>query len=118
MVYRASDQRCLILKRHEQEKVHPGKYGVIGGKLEWSDINLAQPEHVNGEVLDYPNIFEKLLAREAFEEAGVTIQPQLHYLSHMVFVRPDGIPVAFFKFAGQYASGEVVVEAKAFSDFA
>lgn len=26
LIYRESDRRCLILKRSEEEKVHPGKY--------------------------------------------------------------------------------------------
>jgi len=34
VIYRESDQRCLILKRSETEKVHPSKYCVPGGKLE------------------------------------------------------------------------------------
>jgi 8-oxo-dGTP pyrophosphatase MutT (NUDIX family) len=34
VIYRDSDQRCLILKRSENEKVHPGKYCTPGGKLE------------------------------------------------------------------------------------
>ena len=37
VVYRESDGRCLILKRSEREKVHPGKYAIPGGKLEWED---------------------------------------------------------------------------------
>jgi len=32
VVYRGLDGRCLILKRHEREKVHPGKYAQPGGK--------------------------------------------------------------------------------------
>ncbi len=37
VIYRESDKRCLILKRDKREKVHPGKYAVPGGKLEWED---------------------------------------------------------------------------------
>jgi len=36
VIYRESDGRCLILKRSDDEKVHPGKYCVPGGKLDWS----------------------------------------------------------------------------------
>ena len=34
VVFRESDGRCLILKRSENEKVHPGKFATQGGKLE------------------------------------------------------------------------------------
>ena len=61
VVYRKEDNRCLILKRSEREKVHPGRYGVIGGKLEWGDLDIAKPSRVNGEVLDYENAIENLL---------------------------------------------------------
>ena len=40
VIYREKDGRCLILKRDEREKVHPGKYAVPGGKLEWEDLDL------------------------------------------------------------------------------
>ena len=33
VIYRENDGKCLILKRSEREKVHPGKYAVPGGKL-------------------------------------------------------------------------------------
>ncbi|MGD0284385.1 MAG: hypothetical protein ABSB12_02225 [Candidatus Saccharimonadales bacterium] len=64
VIYRESDQRCLILKRHEREKVHPGRYAVPGGKLEWNDLNVAKPTRLNGDVLDYEAAVEGLLARE------------------------------------------------------
>lgn len=41
VIYRSSDARCLILKRSVEEKVHPGKYCVPGGKLEWEQLNLS-----------------------------------------------------------------------------
>ena len=43
VIYCAKDKRCLILKRHEREIVHPGKYAVPGGKLEWKDLDLKKP---------------------------------------------------------------------------
>jgi len=30
VVFREADGKCLILKRDEREKVHPGKYAVPG----------------------------------------------------------------------------------------
>ena len=62
VVYRESDARCLILKRDPREKVHPGKYGVIGGKLEWSDMEIGKQTRINGgDVYDFEDIAEKLL---------------------------------------------------------
>lgn len=116
--YRESDGRCLILKRDEREKVHPGRYGVPGGKLEWRDLNMKMPTRVNGDVLDFENEVEKLLAREAMEEAGIEIDDNLKYINSVAFVRPDGIPVVLVKFAAKYKGGEVKPEAGGFTDYA
>lgn len=118
IIYRESDGRCLVLKRHERETAHPGKYGVVGGKLEWEDLDLARPTRVNGNVLDFDNALEALVAREAKEESGVIIDQQdLRYVDSLVFVRPDGIPVVLIKFGARYVSGEVVPEAGAFTEY-
>lgn len=118
VVYRESDGKCLILKRDEREKVHPGKWAVPGGKLEWGDFDLKKPTRINGNVLDFENAVEGLLKRETLEEAGVEIQDYLEYINSVFFVRPDGIPVILVKFAAKYKRGEVVPEKGAFTDFA
>lgn len=118
VVYRESDGRCLILKRDEREKVHPGKYGVVGGKLEWKDMDITKPTRMNGDVLDYENAVENLLVREVYEEAGVTIDPKLDYINSTAFIRPDGIPVILVKFAAKYTGGEVVLEEGGFTEHA
>jgi len=118
VVFRESDQRCLILKRSEREKVHPGKYGVIGGKLEWTDLDPKSPTRINGEVLDFEDAVENLLAREAKEEAGIVIDKHLHYINSVAFIRPDGIPVVLVKFAAKYVSGEVKLNQYDHSEFA
>jgi len=118
VVCREEDGRCLILKRDEREKVHPGKYAVPGGKLEWKDLPLNNPTRMNGDVIDFQNAVEDLLKREAFEEAGIEIENKLHYINSVAFVRPDGIPVVLVKFAAKYKSGDVVLEKGAFTDFA
>ncbi|HSI20257.1 MAG TPA: NUDIX domain-containing protein [Verrucomicrobiae bacterium] len=118
VVYRPSDGRCLLLKRSEQETAHPGKYGVIGGKLEWADLDITKPTRLNGDVLDYEGAIEKLLEREVMEEAGVTISAGLTYLNSVAYIRPDGIPSILIKFAATYAGGEVSLEEGAFTDFA
>jgi NADH pyrophosphatase NudC (nudix superfamily) len=117
VVCRVTDGRCLLLKRSETEKVHPGMYAAIGGKLEWKDLPVANPTRRNGDVLDYENAVEELLAREVREEAGISIDKQLTYINSVAFIRPDGIPVVLVKFAAKYAGGEVVLEAGAFTDY-
>src|SRR3989344_3827134 len=118
VVYRDFDQRCLILRRSEREKVHPGKYAVPGGKLEWKDLDLNNPTRINGDVLDYENAVEELLKREVFEEAGIEIESGLHYLNSVAFVRPDEIPVILVKFAAKYKRGEVKLEEGSFTHHA
>ena len=118
VVYRESDCRCLILKRSEREKVHPGKYAVPGGKLEWKDLPVDKPTRLNDNVLDYENAVEELLKREVLEEAGVEIEQQLKYINSVAFIRPDGIPVVLVKFAAKYKDGEVKLEEGAFTEYA
>lgn len=117
VVYRESDGRCLLLKRHEREKAHPGKYAMPGGKLEWEQLDLDNPTRVNGDVLDYEDAVEDLLQREVREEAGVEIERDLVYINSVAFVRPDGTPSILVKFAARYASGEVVLEESGFTDY-
>lgn len=116
IVYRESDGRCLILKRSEREITHPGRYGVIGGKLEWKDMPVEKPDHMNGDVLDYNDIIEKLLVREAKEEAGVETYPEIRYINSKSFIRPDEVPAVMLKFTSKYKSGEVVIEEGSFTD--
>ncbi len=117
-VYREKDGRCLILKRDEREKVHPGRFGVPGGKLEWKDLDLTKPSRMNGDVLDYENAIIDLIKREVNEEAGISIADELKYISSMAFIRPDETPVVLLKFAAMYKAGDVVLEKGAFTDSA
>jgi 8-oxo-dGTP pyrophosphatase MutT (NUDIX family) len=118
VVYRNSDKKCLILKRSEREKVHPGRYAVPGGKLEWKDLDIGHPTRVNGDVLDFEGAVEGLLRREVKEEAGIEIENKLYYLGSMAFVRPDETPVVFIQYAARHKAGEVVPEEGAFTDHA
>ena len=118
VVYRETDGRCLILKRSENEKVHPGKFATPGGKLEWKDLPLQNPSRMNGEVIDFENAVEDLLKREVMEEAGIEIESNIKYINSVAFIRPDGIPVVLVKFAAKYKSGEIKLEQGAFTDFA
>ena len=116
-VYRDSDKRCLILKRDEREKVHPGRYGVPGGKLEWGNLPIEKPTRINGDVLDFENAIEELLKREAKEEAGIEIGDELLYINSVAFIRPDETPVVLVKFAAKYKGGDVVLEKGSFTDY-
>lgn len=116
--YRAEDGRCLILKRADREKVHPGKWGTPGGKLEHGDLDLANPTRLNGDVADFQGMVASLLRREAQEEAGITLGDDFRLLGDIVFVRPDGIPVVMLQFGADYAGGEIVLEEGAFTDSA
>lgn len=118
VVYRESDGRCLVLKRSEKEKIHPGKYCVPGGKLEWGQLDIARPTRLNGDVLDFEDAVEELLAREVREEAGIDIERNLKYINSVAFVRPDEIPVILVKFAAKYKDGEVHPEQGDFEDYA
>lgn len=118
MIYRAEDKRWLLLKRHQREKVHPGKYAMPGGKLEWEDLDIAHPTRMNGDVIDFENALEDLIHRETKEEAGVEVSEPFSYVNSVAFIRPDGIPVILLKFAAEYKSGEVKLEENAFTDFA
>jgi 8-oxo-dGTP pyrophosphatase MutT (NUDIX family) len=117
VVYRESDGRCLVLRRSDSEKVHPGRYCVPGGKLEWEDLDIAHPTRMNGDVLDFEGAIEELLAREIREEAGIEIGKGLKYVNSVAYVRPDGVPTVLIKFAALYKSGEVKTEAGSFSGF-
>lgn len=116
--FRREDGRCLILKRDEREKVHPGMWGVPGGKLEHGDLDLANPSRLNGDVADFEGKVADLLRREAHEEAGITLGDDFRLLGDIVFVRPDRIPVVMLQFGAEYAGGEVVLEEGAFTDSA
>lgn len=118
VVYRESDGRCLILKRDEREKAHPGKYCVPGGKLEWKDLDINNPTRLNGDILDFENSVEDLLRREVLEEAGIEIYEDFVYINSVSFIRPDEIPVVLVKFAVKYKGGDVRIEDGAFSDYA
>ena len=117
VIYREGDGRCLLLKRSVTEKVHPGKYAVPGGKLEWEQLDINNPTRLNDDVLDFENAVEELLKREAMEEAGVEIEGKLKYINSVAYIRPDGIPSILLKFAAKYKSGEVVLEQGAFDDY-
>lgn len=118
IVYRPADGRCLILKRSERETVHPGKWGIPGGKLEWRDLDPVKATRLNGDVVDFEHAVEDLLAREAMEEAGVTVGRDIRYVNSVAYIRPDGVPSLLVEFAAPYLGGEVRIDEHDFSDYA
>jgi 8-oxo-dGTP pyrophosphatase MutT (NUDIX family) len=117
VVYRESDGRCLVLQRGFHEKAHPGRFGVIGGKLEWKDFPVDKPKRVNGDILDYTDVVEDLIARELKEEAGIDIYPEIKYINSVGYIRPDETPAVLVKFAARYKGGEVKIEEGAFETY-
>jgi 8-oxo-dGTP pyrophosphatase MutT (NUDIX family) len=107
-----------VLRRSPREKVHPGKWCVPGGKLEWADLDVSKPTRLNGEVLDFEDAVERLLVREVREEAGLEIDPHLAYVNSVAYVRADGVPTLLVKFAARYVSGEVRTERGSFDGHA
>lgn len=110
---------CLLLKRGEKEKVHPGKWAFPGGKLEHSSVaELLISSGTNG--LDgIENILGKLAMIEAKEECGLSVDAESSAIIHnKVFVRPDGIPVLMTVVTAEYNGGQIVLEAHAFTDYA
>ena len=118
VIFRESDGRCLILKRSEREKIHPGKYCAPGGKLEWQMLDIKNPTRLNGDVLDFEDAVENLLVQEVKEEAGIEIERDLKYLNSVAFVRPDEIPVILVKFAAKCKRDDVKLDQNDFSDYA
>jgi 8-oxo-dGTP pyrophosphatase MutT (NUDIX family) len=118
VVWRPSDGRCLLLRRSASEKVHPGKWCVPGGKLEWADLDVKHPTRLNGDVLDFEDAVERLLVRETREEAGIEIDPHLTYINSVAYVRADGVPALLVKFAARYLNSEVRTEQGGFDGHA
>ena len=119
VVFRKSDGRALILKRSDREVAHPGRWGVIGGKMEWQNMQSKKPTRTNGNVLDWEHEIENLLVREAKEEASIDIDTSdMVYLNSVVYLREDGVPCVCAKFVVAYADGNTRIDSKDFDDFA
>lgn len=115
-IYHPEKKKCLILQRSVKEITHPGLWGVVGGKLEWQDLEDNPPTRQNFDVTDWEGLVEKLLVREAKEEASLKIG-DFKYLDSVVFIRPDKVPAVCIKLAAKYLSGQVKI-APEFDSFA
>src|SRR5689334_20204855 len=97
VIYHPKTKKCLILQRSSKEITHPGLWGVVGGKLEWKDLEENEPTRQNHDVKDWEGLVEKLLAREAKEESNLEVG-DFKYIDSVVFIRPDKVPVACMKY--------------------
>lgn len=94
--------KFLIAKRAPHEKVYPNKWTVPGGKLVFSEYQHL-PQTASSQ---WYNIVDWVLRKEVREEVGLEIEkPQ--YLCDLVFIRPDGYPVATLSYWAHYKSGDV-----------
>lgn len=112
------DSKALILKRSDREKVYPGKWTIVGEKIEHSDLDVNNPSRHEGDVLVFESAISEVLHRGAQEEAGITIKPEHAFLSDKIIVRPDGTPVVVLVFAALYGGGDVYPQEGDFTDFA
>lgn len=98
--------RFLITKRAPGEKAFPNKWTVPGGKFvrtEYENLPRSSPA-----APQWYNVVEFVLRKECREEAGVEIDTP-HYLTDLVFIRPDGFPVVTLSYWAFYKSGEVIL---------
>lgn len=117
VVYRRSDQKCLILKRDEKDDVYPGKWGLPGGRLGWSDFELKKPDFTSDGILNFNRPLEKHVGSVVWEKAGIKVAPRPQYLDSVFFVRRDGTPSVLARFGAEYAEGEVK-PSSGFTDYA
>ncbi len=116
VIYHPGKKKCLILQRSKKEIAHPGLWGVVGGKLEWKDLEGEKPTRMNHDIPNWEGLVERQLFREAKEESGLEVTDP-RYLESIVFIRPDGVPVVLIKFTLKYESGKVQIPPD-FEDFA
>lgn len=120
LIINKKNNKILLLKRAEREKVFPGKWAFPGGKLEHGDLMdlMKNIKPVADDLPTVENIFGILAAREAKEECGIYVSvDQTKIIGDKVFIRPDGVPVVLAILATVYKSGDVVLEEGGFTEF-
>ena len=99
------DSKYLILKRAETEVAYPGYWTVPGGKLVRHEYeSLPKTPKTEG----WYDIAAWTMKKEIREEAGLEVK-DVSYLTDMVFIRPDNIPVLVLSYWCRYESGEVAL---------
>lgn len=106
--------KFLICQRSLKEKIFPGKWCVPGGRLMQSDfINTAKDTNDH-----WLGIFEKIVAKEIFEECNIHIK-NIGYVSSLVLVRPNGFSTVIVSMHAEYSSGDVkMMQPDELSDYA
>lgn len=107
------DSRFLITKRVATKKRFPNMWTIPGGKLETTDY-MNTPK----ETKDYwYNVLEKTLAREVWEEVGLTIK-NISYVTSLATIHADGTPSIVITVLADYESGDVVLKTDETDDYA
>ncbi len=117
VVYRESDQKCLILKRSADDDVYPGKWALPGGRLSWGGFDALMPDIVSDGVLNFNHPLEGHVSFVVDEKAGIVADKRPQYLDSVFFIRKDGTPSVLVRFAVRYVEGDVIPK-DGFTDFA
>ncbi|MBS4218095.1 NUDIX domain-containing protein [Bacillus sp. FJAT-49711] len=86
------DGKWLIIERSKKEEHAGGMLSLIGGKVDHE-----------GNASD---ILERTVKREVFEEVGIIVKDQLHYVHSTSFVTDKGAHVVDVVFLAELDSGE------------
>ncbi|MFT9819282.1 NUDIX hydrolase [Lysinibacillus sp. NPDC056185] len=90
------DDKWIIVERSKKEEHAGGLLSLVGGKVDIEGIS--------------PNILEKTLKREIFEEIGIKIKENLKYIHSTSFVTDKGENVVDIIFLCEYESGDIFVK--------
>jgi 8-oxo-dGTP pyrophosphatase MutT (NUDIX family) len=97
--------KYLICKRSAKEKMFPEKWCVPGGKVMKSDF-VNTPKDTSDH---WFNVFEKVLAREIYEETNIQIK-DIGYVSNLAFLRPNGFSTIIVSMHATWRAGEVIMK--------
>ncbi len=107
------DDRYLICRRSQQERVYPGKWCVPGGKLEHADIYDAQPDLP----LHWMHVLERALKREVHEETGLDIE-NIRPVRDLALRMHDGYPMVILSMCADWQQGAVCLDPKELVEYA
>lgn len=105
--------KFLIAKRANWEKAFPGRWTVPGGKLKVLDYALKEKDSK----YQWYNVLEDLAKREVEEEVGLKIK-NIGYVTSLVFVRDDGIPVLVISLSAEPLDEKPIVLDSSLTEFA
>ena len=98
------DNKFLICKRSQNERIFPNKWCVPGGGITQDDF-----VHTPKDTRDHWfSVFEKALKREIQEETNIHIK-NIRYVSNLVFLRPNGFSTIIVSMHADWESGSVVM---------